>query len=247
MNSIEIKNLAKRQLDLKLSLEEQFQRELRSWFAGIRQDLRVSFAANGVVQDVQQYRPRLVGMLQTNYKRVQKAFLGQYLGRSQKQSFNLLDILNRWAIERAEQQAGFILETTERQIFETINQSRAALIAEEVVPSNLNIANLAPNILKRKTDPRVDTIATFETQNAAENTKFTEASMQPPEREPRKTWDTVGDEAVRLSHREADGQSVPIDGNFVVQGQLLRFPGDTLMGATMNNTINCRCSAIYSL
>jgi hypothetical protein len=38
-------------------------------------------------------------------------------------------------------------------------------------------------------------------------------------------------------------QTVPLAQPFSVSGQLLRFPGDTSLGATAGNVVNCRCSA----
>lgn len=46
----------------------------------------------------------------------------------------------------------------------------------------------------------------------------------------------------RFDHYNAS-QTVPLADPFVVSGQRLRFPGDTSLGASAGNTINCRCSA----
>ncbi|MEU0770655.1 hypothetical protein [Streptomyces albogriseolus] len=48
------------------------------------------------------------------------------------------------------------------------------------------------------------------------------------------------DENVRLAHREADGQEVPLDAPFIVGGESLRYPGDP--SGSPGNVINCRCS-----
>jgi predicted HTH domain antitoxin len=60
-----------------------------------------------------------------------------------------------------------------------------------------------------------------------------------------KTWVTMGDNRVRDWHVKADGQTVPINEPFVSGGQLLMYPGDMSLGASLENILNCRCSALY--
>lgn len=55
-------------------------------------------------------------------------------------------------------------------------------------------------------------------------------------------WDTAGDTRVRHSHAEMDGQSVGLDEPFTTpRGEKLMFPGDTSLGASAGEVINCRC------
>ncbi len=63
-----------------------------------------------------------------------------------------------------------------------------------------------------------------------------------------KMWQTMGDSLVRTSpfnHQEANGQTVPKDAAYMVSGQFLNYPGDTSLGASPGNTINCRCVSVY--
>ena len=55
----------------------------------------------------------------------------------------------------------------------------------------------------------------------------------------RKTWRAIHDHRVRASHKNADGQSVPLDGLFSVGGEELMYPGDPSGSAA--NVMNCRC------
>jgi uncharacterized protein with gpF-like domain len=59
-----------------------------------------------------------------------------------------------------------------------------------------------------------------------------------------KTWRTSHDERVRMGHREADGQTVPVFMPFQVEGEALQFPGDP--SGSPENVINCRCDLIIS-
>lgn len=66
----------------------------------------------------------------------------------------------------------------------------------------------------------------------------------------RKEWVTAGDEIVRrppeskFNHVRADGQKVDIDEPFNVSGEQLKIPGDTSLGASLGNVINCRCNSV---
>lgn len=56
----------------------------------------------------------------------------------------------------------------------------------------------------------------------------------------KKEWLAVDDEHTRDAHREADGQVVGLEEFFLVDGELLEFPGAP--GASAGNAINCRCA-----
>lgn len=54
-------------------------------------------------------------------------------------------------------------------------------------------------------------------------------------------WLTTRDGREREAHSEADGQRVPLGGQFYVGGEHLSFPGDP--SGSAENVINCRCVA----
>ena len=60
-----------------------------------------------------------------------------------------------------------------------------------------------------------------------------------------KEWRATEDGRTRDAHHLADGQRVPVDEPFVVDGEELMFPGDFSLGASPENTINCRCTVVY--
>lgn len=62
---------------------------------------------------------------------------------------------------------------------------------------------------------------------------------------PMKEWSSVFIETSRETHMDADGQQVPIDEPFVVDGEELMYPGDASMGASIGNVANCLCAVIF--
>ena len=59
-----------------------------------------------------------------------------------------------------------------------------------------------------------------------------------------KRWRSVGDNKTRPAHKEANGQEVDYDKPFIVGGEKMMYPGDYSMGASIKNTIRCRCVMI---
>lgn len=56
-----------------------------------------------------------------------------------------------------------------------------------------------------------------------------------------KMWRSAMQKNTRDPHRSADGQVVPLNDPFIVNGEALMFPGDGSLGASGDNVINCRC------
>jgi len=61
----------------------------------------------------------------------------------------------------------------------------------------------------------------------------------------RKSWSAILDDVVRNGHALANGQERYANEPFEVSGELLMIPSDTSFGASIENIINCRCSALY--
>jgi uncharacterized protein with gpF-like domain len=56
-----------------------------------------------------------------------------------------------------------------------------------------------------------------------------------------KTWFATLDKRTRDSHASTSGQTVKLNDAFTVGNSRLRYPGDTSLGATIDQVINCRC------
>lgn len=60
-----------------------------------------------------------------------------------------------------------------------------------------------------------------------------------------KRWVSAGNDGrTRDAHLQANGQEVPIDEPFKVDGEYLMYPGDISLGASAGNVINCRCVSV---
>jgi hypothetical protein len=57
-----------------------------------------------------------------------------------------------------------------------------------------------------------------------------------------KVWHGIRDKRQRPAHGAAEGQTKLMDEPFEVGGQQLMYPGDRSLGATVGNTVRCRCS-----
>lgn len=62
-----------------------------------------------------------------------------------------------------------------------------------------------------------------------------------------KQWMDAGDQRVRFSHEQADGQTVPLGEPFIVSGFELDFPGDPSLGIPPDLVIGCRCSLAFNI
>ncbi len=60
-----------------------------------------------------------------------------------------------------------------------------------------------------------------------------------------RTWSAVGDENTRDAHLAADGQTIALDGSYLVGGETLDFPGDP--DGSAENIIKCRCIELPGL
>lgn len=244
------------ELNQKLRLERKLLAELRQFNRAlvrmVARDLGMGRPPNALA-----LKPEVESMLTRQYDRVGPVF-GSSLADRLPDDDKPTDIerqriaaaLTSYYALRAPEQAEIISNTNQSDVDESI-----AMAQDMESNGRLELGLLAGVILARKLNPRANLIAMFETQAAAEAAKLTEAqvltfqspsivSQTPAEATVRKTWATVGDERVRPEHRAADSQQIDINQPFTVGGQKLQYPGDTSMGASAKNVINCRCSSV---
>ena len=170
-----------------------------------------------------------------------------------------LDELNdQYAEDHSNQQAVIITNTTQKKLAAAItaaivaaNQNIADQQDSGEVPASINrdrVAADAAVTFNADSDVRTDTIAITETQNSAETGKLNAVNVAVGvAATTTKIWNTILDGKQRDAHDEADSQQQPLGLPFLVGGELLKYPGDTSLGASAGNICNCRCSVQYSI
>lgn len=260
-------NEARRDLAEKLRFERLLIEEIRAFNKQlVRQTVR-EFAQGAGAFDASTLQPELTEILDNHYDRVGEPFseqiteiLPEGIAATDTETALIAAALLIFFSARAVEQANIITATNQRDIAAsidlavTISQEEAAAGRPQ---SRRDTAVQTGANLSRRLNARVGAIAALETQASAEAAKATEAQVltgQPPSvtgGSPRdvpvnKEWVTVGDERVRQAHVLADSQDRNLNQAFSVGGEQLRWPGDTSLGASAGNVINCRCSSVVN-
>lgn len=253
----------------KIKLENQFVPTVRRLLSRMNADFRDVYTATGTLISTDAYAADWEAALAFHYRRVGKLFHIKCLVIKQEDTrvddAAVAAAFLLWLQNRAVNQTRFILDTSRRDMGTAVATAQSELRNADPTAfiTNADVADRAAARIAADNRSREGVIANMETQPVAEQVKRLSALSaagvpllfgQRPVAEPLapseqliKDWDTVGDEKVRQAHVFADGQRRNIKQPFNVGGQLLLFPGDTSLGATIDNVANCRCSAQYEV
>lgn len=243
----------------KLALERRMLPDIRSTFSQMVTEYVASLTELGSVPKASDFQGEWTATFLRQYRRVGRVFLSNK--RRSKFYESLLEVKQdltseesqmlfaffaRWSREFGAQQSALVTETNQKDYATALQR------ATEEVPgaSPVVIAAAAGVILRQLFKSREGAIANVQTQAPAEEAKRQEAvalgrADGKQEAEIEKVWQTVGDADVRIAHVAANGQQRPGNAAFSVGGEDLRYPGDSTLGASAGNVINCRCAAIY--
>lgn len=249
------------QVELKMKLENMMKPGIKRIFSVILKDFRTSVGMNEQPVDSNRYLGAWADLLDTHYRRVQKAFTDviksvKQIDDEDSEEEILAMALLAWREQNVGKRSNWLSETTRANMSEAIRLAREEFAAEGVVPTRRQLALAATAILRKKFASRIDRIAMSETQTSSESTKFTQAEVGAgitPRAlgggavltDKSKTWRTMRDKKVRSQHKQAEGQIKPLTQPFVVANEFLMYPGDSSMGASISNVANCRCVAVY--
>jgi len=268
----------------KMKLEIAFARDMRGFFRDIRRDFTAVYISAGTNIRAQEYQPDLVAILRKNYRKIARAFSGGLFDQINK-AFEVectkqeegeddgalamtaaailalesqaAEITRRRINQRANQQANFILRTTQKEYDGALAAAVGDALMDGTLQDRAGTARDVTNSLVGRQNARADTIATTETNGVAERVKQTEANVVAISAvaiggvlvrdNMVKVWNAVLDERTRIRHASADGQAKNLAEPFVVGGERLMHPSDGSLGASVGNLANCRCSSQFIL
>lgn len=259
-------------LALKLKLEPPLARAMRSFFAEVRKDFVSTYShGHGLLTFEKEYEADVTAILKKHYRRVVRVFGARFRGQMNKKSYafpltnykkkNAIDhaigaAIAVYLLARAAKQAKYIIATTTKEFMASIKNVLKAAQEHGETMTRAEIAKAVASDVKPSQDARADTISVTETQNMAERTKYTEASMLAEagatidgvsmKDDMNKQWDAILDDVTREAHAEADGERRETDDPFDVGLDQMMFPGDDSLGADLSNIINCRCGVSYT-
>lgn len=255
---------ALRDYALKLKLEPQLAIKMSTLFREISRTTKTHYKVTGniPIQLDSHYKVDIHATLRAHYKKVAKRFNNRLREQVQKSilphylqiksSAVLAKAITDYINIRALQQTQIISATTSKELLEAYTTN---MLGDRVLTRE-EYAEEAALMFERKALGRANTIGLTETQNIAETTKDLEAKYFFDENEIvaggvvineetaqlNKTWSALLDNVTRATHVEADDQTVPQDDPFQVGNSLLLYPGDTSLGASLDEIINCRCN-----
>jgi hypothetical protein len=272
LTQVEKESLANRYDENKRTFERALARDLRAFFASMSAELFASLAENGLPVDFNTYMEELTALLEKNYRKTGAFFsahMQRLLKETQPRNFeheeSILELQEERSLmdaalllllipvyrNHARQHAGFILDTTRKVFRDAQMQVFTDSFLQQRQLTQLESARQITKIFNERNKNRVIPLSENEVGDIAQISKQAEAEAFARRLrnagliiEPQKTWITVGDEKVRDAHRGANGQKRPLDGLYTVGGELLAYPKDTTHGASLWNTINCRCDSV---
>ena len=124
-------------------------------------------------------------------------------------------------------------------------------IIQEGRARDLSVAQIArdvQSVLGPAIRSRANLIARTETHNAASfaNHRYYQTVSDELEITMKKQWVASGDLRTSDFHQEASGTIKDMDEPFEIDGELLNHPGDSSLGASAKNVVNCRCVLVYA-
>ncbi|MCW8930888.1 MAG: hypothetical protein OQL19_11690 [Gammaproteobacteria bacterium] len=233
----------------KLSHERKLAPKVKAIFKQIAKDFKLRYSSSQTIINVDMYESDFKSVLTQRARLVADEF---------KKSFRRIDIKDEtddkideelllWLIPFIQEQTDFILQTTDEQIKQIINEVTRDLTRDGVAATKENIAQKTSERFIRQGLARSDLISSEIVNTVAETSKFIEAgAVATFVMDGKKTWFTNIDGKERDSHHNAFGQERGINEPFDVGSSRLMFPKDRSLGAESKEIFNCRCSAIYS-
>lgn len=257
-------------LALKLPIEAALIAAFGKLFEEIASDFMTVYSAVGAVITAEDYRRETIEILRPAYGRAgntagnelrENAEISFPAGNEEETNAAIESGLSMFAERESEESAIIIEGTTNRQLAAFTFDAVVAAAILGIFPTNEEIAEEAAGRFVRQSASRSRFIGIQEALNAVEGSRLIEAnglvdggadvSVEGSKPKPlsgslfREWIARVDDwENVRPTHKEAHGQRVfGTRTPFISGNSLLMYPGDTSLGASMEELAGCRCYA----
>lgn len=153
------------------------------------------------------------------------------------------DYVNKRKVSSSSQ----ILQTTKNDFIKSQIKIEKLIRENALKLTKAEKDSLIMDNFNQRLNNRSSTISVTETQNVLQTTKQKSIlsivdNVERQGKKAQKRWTALLDSETRSAHAAAHGQLQPVDGFFIVDGELLEYPGDSSHGASMANLMNCRCS-----
>ena len=189
---------------------------------------------------INDFRKELQDIFRIQYTVIANAFKNYALDRMQ----NVKDFdsdfdrkLNLYIEENIGTLVTDINETTRKRIVDAINTGYNSGLSDAETGTLLRNTIIGFGVARANLIARTEThrTASWANETTAENMNIAGT---------KKEWIAIQDARTRVTHSIASGQQIPLDQKFVVGGERLKYPGDP--SGSAGETINCRCSVIYT-
>lgn len=252
-----------KKLDAESNIKKKIKRE---YFLPISILFLNFYSQTGTLPELTNFNLNLKNILDDNHSRVSRLFsrnIRDKLGNPENAaSINdtvnfRLDLLKDADVSDSLKS---ISTTTHKDLKKSVDDLLLASALENIELTNNQVATRARRRFNDLSNSRLETIGMTETQGAAEGAKNVEANVLNSNNAVfaaagvslatstiQKTWITKMDNRVRAAHVLAEGQKIGLNEAFNVGGELMMYPGDDSLGATLGNIINCRCTSIMTI
>ena len=251
----------------KAQLERQLLKKIRSYNAKLVSSFRAALKQTGntSVPTFKQHEKELETILLSHYQLVGGVFVNRIndlvereISRIEKKAVSknkpIPFVISKEYEAKASFQVRKITDTSKKNARTALLQARKVAKNSKVQVTEVEIADSAGSVFQSLLNSREIGIASLNTNAIAEDAKLKQIQIfqgEQPEGEGTKQWHNLGDSRVRdgenfFNHLNAS-QVVKTSQPFIVSGEKLNYPGDTSLGASTGNVINCRCSASYDI
>jgi len=226
---------------LRTPFRRQYYKVLNKYFKEFANKIEIAYQTRSQIMldmELRKQADKLKLILTTLYRSVAYAFKDYALGRFFSKDFD--DDFEKQLSEFIDYNTGVwvadIDETTRKRLAKVIDNSYNDGLSVEATGVALRNTVIGMGVYRANLISRTEVhrVAGFANEAVAENMNI-DGTV--------KEWVAIQDARTRLSHSIAAGQRVPLESDFVVGGERLKYPGDPKGSA--GNTINCRCASIY--